>query len=1381
MQADTLLNVKKEEKVDNLRWQMSRAGILNFWHYDEEEFCFEEGRMILRGTNGSGKSVTMQSFLPLVLDGDKRPQRLDPFGSRDRRLEYYLLGDADQGHTDRTGYLWLEFYHSEKNLYKTIGIGLRARRGVAQIGFWGFLIDDGRRINHDCWLYDHELWFEQGDKLPLNRKKLEEMIDGGGQVVQEQSVYRDMVNKTLFGFQDIESYQDLLKLLLELRSPKLSKDFKPSSMYEILMRALPPLHDSELSPLTDVLEDMDQITDRLEELQLHRTEIEKLNSKYSNYGIYLLKTYSRNLLEQFELKDRLLQELNVLMQQQNDIEQEELSAINSLAQQKQLLAKTEAELEILNRSDAMEKQRELEISENQLKDTRKLLKSTEERINSNRKTSERLKSEIAVLNTNLSELSVAQNHFIEELEGLARMIEFREHDIYHGSWLRGVPEDNRWIVNWKRDLESHRKSLTVALEVARKEVEASKACAEAEARLGEIHKERNSLEQRYSEEQEKFDLIKQSLREELVRWHEQLSQLEIDSDQLRECLRAISALTVIERRYDLVRHPAVRAFEHNNHELLQRMIQLQQQKELLENDCDRIELELQEWQKSKEPEPARTKRRTLSRQQRSSGMGAPLYSVCEFHSSLSDSERAQLEESLAQAGLLDAWIVPGGKLAVWNQEKDEEVWIQPDPVQGGTLAEALYGTPSVESGLSLDDVQLVLNSIAWSQEEPGDTHLKSGALLINNGSFRLGPLAGRYLSKARAEYIGKETRLCTKQLEMERLQLEKQNLQNNITDTETELQANQEQQQVLRDELEAFPKDEELQAQIDILLQMSYRLAEVMNQEQKVEAWYKEKVAVKREIQIQLIELTEDWSTLKKEQPIREAIELCVSYGGIVSELSSSWIRYQDIEKNQMSHEEQLEEITILLDSDRAEKKDFEDQERKYDAQAKQLRKLITDMGIEDIHLQIKFLKETKVAALNEIEGLLNSKEKLSRALTEARVRMEFQNKELKQSVSKLEGIKELWVTELQFSNVREWKEYLNHMDDEKATRKLCKQVVKEYDLMFENTAKERMANELQQAYAITRGSLMDYVLELEYLESGRIVITSKRDRVNPLSLSQLLEEVVVLENEQRIILTAKDRELYEEIILRSVGRAIRLRIHRARNWVRQMNELMRERDTSSGLQLSLEWVARARKTESDLDTETLVELLLRDAHRLDDEEIEQVITHFRTRVSQAKQNADEEQGTLRSYIYDLLDYRSWFEFKLLYRTGNNLAYRELTDSKFNVLSGGEKAMSMYIPLFAATYSRYTDASTDAPKIISLDEAFAGVDDSNIRDMFQLLTDMGFDYMMTSQVLWGCYDSVPRLAIYEIYRPKDSNTITLFHYRWDGKRRVLIEKMNFGK
>ena len=48
----------------------------------ELEALLNKGRMLLRGSNGSGKSVTMQSVVPLLLDGNMSPERLDPFGSR---------------------------------------------------------------------------------------------------------------------------------------------------------------------------------------------------------------------------------------------------------------------------------------------------------------------------------------------------------------------------------------------------------------------------------------------------------------------------------------------------------------------------------------------------------------------------------------------------------------------------------------------------------------------------------------------------------------------------------------------------------------------------------------------------------------------------------------------------------------------------------------------------------------------------------------------------------------------------------------------------------------------------------------------------------------------------------------------------------------------------------------------------------------------------------------------------------------------------------------------------------------------------------------------------------------------------------------------------
>lgn len=77
------------------RWQANKIGLVNFWYYDEQEFPFAKGRMLLRGSNGSGKSVMMQSVVPLLLDGNVNPERLDPFGTRDRKMSNYLLEEEE--------------------------------------------------------------------------------------------------------------------------------------------------------------------------------------------------------------------------------------------------------------------------------------------------------------------------------------------------------------------------------------------------------------------------------------------------------------------------------------------------------------------------------------------------------------------------------------------------------------------------------------------------------------------------------------------------------------------------------------------------------------------------------------------------------------------------------------------------------------------------------------------------------------------------------------------------------------------------------------------------------------------------------------------------------------------------------------------------------------------------------------------------------------------------------------------------------------------------------------------------------------------------------------------------------------------------------------
>ena len=87
------------------RWRPTRAGILNVYQYEDETLHFADGRLLLRGVNGSGKSTAMNMLLPFLLEADTR--RIDAAGDQVGVLKSWMLAGTDE--TQRTGYLWLEF------------------------------------------------------------------------------------------------------------------------------------------------------------------------------------------------------------------------------------------------------------------------------------------------------------------------------------------------------------------------------------------------------------------------------------------------------------------------------------------------------------------------------------------------------------------------------------------------------------------------------------------------------------------------------------------------------------------------------------------------------------------------------------------------------------------------------------------------------------------------------------------------------------------------------------------------------------------------------------------------------------------------------------------------------------------------------------------------------------------------------------------------------------------------------------------------------------------------------------------------------------------------------------------------------------------------
>ena len=284
-----------------------------------------------------------------------------------------------------------------------------------------------------------------------------------------------------------------------------------------------------------------------------------------------------------------------------------------------------------------------------------------------------------------------------------------------------------------------------------------------------------------------------------------------------------------------------------------------------------------------------------------------------------------------------------------------------------------------------------------------------------------------------------------------------------------------------------------------------------------------------------------------------------------------------------------------------------------------------------------------------------------------------------------------------------------------------------------------------------------------------RIVSTWKGKRVYLEEFYNILKTSI---EETELLIREKDRELFEDILSQTISQQLTDRIAESRKWVADMSGLMKDMDTSMGLSFSLEWKPRKPENDTELDIGELEKILLRDRALLTLEDIEKVAAHFRSKIQAEKMKLEENGGVVR----DALDYRKWFEFRMFYKRGED-AKKLLTNAAFNRFSGGEKAMAMYVPLFAAVNAQYQKAENkDHPRMVALDEAFAGVDDKNISSMFELVEKLDFDYIMNSQSLWGCFETVKSLRIAELQRPQNSQVVSVICYTWNGSERILDEQ-----
>ncbi|OOW96173.1 hypothetical protein Xvtf_19500 [Xanthomonas campestris pv. vitistrifoliae] len=74
-----------------------------------------------------------------------------------------------------------------------------------------------------------------------------------------------------------------------------------------------------------------------------------------------------------------------------------------------------------------------------------------------------------------------------------------------------------------------------------------------------------------------------------------------------------------------------------------------------------------------------------------------------------------------------------------------------------------------------------------------------------------------------------------------------------------------------------------------------------------------------------------------------------------------------------------------------------------------------------------------------------------------------------------------------------------------------------------------------------------------------------------------------------------------------------------------------------------------------------------------------------------------------------------------------------------------------------------------APRLILLDEAFAGIDDAARAHCMALIREFDLDFIITSEREWACYAELPGVSICQLQRREDVDAVFVSRWAWDGK------------
>ena len=1345
------------------RIRVTKIGLLNFWLYDEEEYDFYGGNLILRGTNGSGKSVTMQSFIPLILDGNKSPDRLDPFGSKERKIEDYIIGESDSIQKEEaTSYLYMETYNESNDKYITIGLGFRGRKGKP-VDSWGFALKDGKRVGIDFFLYK-----DPSNKIPLSKNELKARLGSFNEFTDTTRDYKAMVNRLLFGFPNLDTYDEFIKLLLQLRSNKLSKDYKPTNLINVLNTVLQPLTEDDLRPLSEAIEQMNKTKEHIETLEKNAKSLKEFLRSYNNYNEIILLTKARNYKRVNDKEKELCNNIDSLMSEINNFKEKldvSKDRFDKVVQNIELNNEMKRQLD---NTDLKQKIESLSSINENISFLEQKLKEIENSIDKNEQDKLEMNNKIAKFEEDIYLLRKDIDENTVVLKDMSGEIYFDSIVFFVDDFLSNI--DNNFSFNtifW--ELNNYKNKIKLIKNLLDEE---QKIMLESERFRIEFEK----LSNLYKKLEQDIINYEKLLQESIMAWEEDFinrinnnKYLTLDEYKKKEIFELMnnysnSNFEMIERKYGEYANELI-------NDIILANLKLESKKEIKEKEIEQLDSEYQQINSSFDFEIPPLNEETERLLKEKGIVAIPLYKCIEFKDGINDKIKNNIEASLLDLNILNAKVVRDTDIKKLVDLDKQILYLTKTTKKKDNLLQYFDIKLDKNLEISIDDVKGILESISVSNDDL--IHIDENGLskidVLNSISDKnyeqsfIGYLKRKELKEKKLKEIKNSRELLATEIrniediiangnhKIEEIRLESDNLPSNtnieeilnkIRDAQISLSWNDMKQKELEKDISiADNKLKEIKDKIDNNKQGIYVPLNIEN--------YKNVL-----------------STIDNVNEILQNLKITYN----------SYLNKIEIMDNMKERLEDINDTNIYLKEDKFDKE-------------KNLKINIQNRESINNLLETKEYKEQKDKLLKVEEELISlDKEKtnLIKVIAEYEKDINYRNQDLnnlKQEDIKIK--KELGVYKEIF--MREYDLHYVYHDSLDEINTMVINIIKDGKNRKDISLNEAL-NNFYSSFNHYRLELNDYSLKnitlfddyngddehinTIYQENTRVDVSSMYQgvRLNIIDLFHKIEDDI---EENKDLISVQDRHLFEDILLNTVGEKIRNRINSSNEWVAKINNIMAKMQEDSALGFRLVWKSIHASSENEIDTRELVRILKMDPKLLKEEDTNKLTNHFRSKIKKAEELYQDSYVSFYKIIEEVLDYRNWFTFVLMYHR-KGVDEKELTDKVFAKFSGGERAKSMYIPLFASVYAKLILTREDALRLIALDEAFAGVDEENIREMFGILKYLDLDFIINSQVLWGDYDTIDNLSICELIRPQNSNVVTVERYRWNGKYKEIV-------